>query len=136
MTPKYDRTIDNLIGEIRTLSKSYPKGKSNQIGNRCDKLQLLIKKSLRLMNNDNEQTQRQVADRYNAKKAIFEAMTQGRHISLLDSREFEISQMHTTICDIRRDIEDKNLPFSMKDRWITFGVHNKRCKEYWLEERS
>ena len=43
------------------------------------------------MNTQDHQTSRQIADRYIAKKAIFEAMLQGRKISLLDSVEFEVS---------------------------------------------
>jgi hypothetical protein len=82
------------------------------------------------------QTQKQIADRYIAKKAIFDAMMNGRKISLLDSVEFEVSQMHTTICNIRQDIEDKNLPYVLKDEWMEFGKHGKKCKRYWLEARS
>ena len=82
------------------------------------------------------QTQKQIADRYIAKKAIFDAMMKGRRITFLDSAEFEVSEMHTTICNIRRDIEDKNLPVVLKDEWIEFGRHGKRCKRYWLEAKS
>lgn len=88
------------------------------------------------MNTQDNFTSRQIADRYIAKKAVFDAMCNGRRISFLDSREFEVSEMHTTIHFIRREIEDKKLPFELKDRWITFGKHNKRCKEYWLERRN
>ena len=79
------------------------------------------------------QTSGQIADRYIAKKAIFAAMEQGREISLLDSVEFEVSQMHTQISGIRKDIREKGLPYRMKDRWIEFGKHGKRCKAYRLE---
>ena len=88
------------------------------------------------MNTEDHQTQRQIADRYIAKKAIFEAMLQGRKISLLDSVEFEVSQMHTQISSIRKDIEDKNLPWVLKDEWMEFGNHGKKCKRYWLENKS
>lgn len=88
------------------------------------------------MESNFEQTHQQIVDRYNAKKAIFEAMTQGRHISLLDSMEFAVSQMHTTICFIRKDIEEKNLPYEMKDRWIECGQYRKKIKEYWLESKT
>ena len=84
--------------------------------------------------NSFEQTHQQIVDRYNAKKAIFTAMTNGRHISLLDSMEFQVSQMHTTICNIRKDIDQKNLPYVLMDRWITTR-NDKKIKEYWLEAR-
>lgn len=80
-------------------------------------------------------TQEQIIDRYNAKKAIFEAMCKGRKVSFLDSIEFEVSEFHTQICSIRKDIESKSLPWELKDRWISFGRHGKKCKEYWLERR-
>lgn len=88
------------------------------------------------MKTQDHQTQRQIADRYIAKKAIFEAMLGGRKISLLDSVEFEVSQMHTQISSIRKDIEDKNLPYALKDEWMEFGNHGKKCKRYWLEQKS
>lgn len=81
-----------------------------------------------------EQTRRQIVDRYNAKKAIFEAMTRGRRISLMDSMEFRVSEMHTTICNIRQEIERKNLPWELKDRWVC--PYGKKFKEYWLESRK
>ena len=78
-------------------------------------------------------TQKQIADRYIAKKAIFEAMVKGRRISFLDSAEFEVSEMHTQMHCIRQDIADKNLPYVLKDEWMEFGKHGKRCKRYWIE---
>lgn len=82
------------------------------------------------------QTSQQIADRYIAKQAIFAALKNGREISMLDSQEFEVSQMHTTITNIRAEIREKNLPYVLKDRWITFGKYNKRCKAYSLEHKT
>lgn len=79
------------------------------------------------------QSAKQIIDRYNAKRAIFNAMVAGRRISLLNSEEFMVSQMHTQICSIRRDIQKKNLPYVMRDRWVEMGSSNKNIKEYWLE---
>lgn len=77
------------------------------------------------------QTNEQIAQRYIAKKAILSALIAGRKISLLDSLEFKVSEMHTQICSIRQDIERKNLPFVMNSKWIE--KNGKRLKEYWLE---
>lgn len=82
------------------------------------------------------QTNKQIADRYIAKKAIFDAMMNGRKISFLDSAEFEVSEMHTQMHCIRQDIEDKKLPVELKDEWMEFGKHGKKCKRYWLEAKS
>lgn len=135
MRPKYTETMLRLTREIQDLAKDLPPGKGHQIFNRCSKINEIIKKT-KDMNIEDNFTSQQIADRYNAKKAVFEAMCQGRKLSFLDSREFEVSEFHTTICQIRKDIDSKNLPWDLKDRWITFGKHGKRCKEYWLERRT
>lgn len=138
-TPRYETEIhrDHAPvdkGDPGSCKGSPPPGKGHQIANRCSKINLLIRKS-KDMNTEDNFTSQQIADRYNAKKAVFEAMTQGRKVSFLDSREFEVSEMHTIICKIRKDIDSKSLPWELKDQWISFGRHGKRCKEYWLERR-
>ena len=67
---------------------------------------------------------------------VLNAMITGRHISLVNSEEFELSQMHTAICKIRKKILHNSLPYVMRDRWITIGKSEVRCKEYWLEEKG
>ena len=134
MIAKYTKTMLRLTREIQKLARDLPPGKGHQIMNRCSKINLLIRQSKDMNREDNFKSQ-QIADRYNAKKAIFEAMTQGRKVSFLDSREFEVSEMHTIICKIRKDIDSKSLPWEIKDQWISFGRDGKRCKEYWLEKR-
>ena len=136
MKPKYDENLVRILREIQDIAQGLPPGKKHPIFNRCNKAIMIIKKkSKRTMATEDNFTSQQIADRYNAKKAIFEAMTQGRKVSFLDSREFEVSEFHTTICKIRKDIDSKSLPWELKDQWISFGRHGKRCKEYWLEKR-
>ncbi len=136
MKPKYDENLVRIMREIQDAAQGLPPGKKHPIINRCSKAIMIInKKSNRIMATEDNFTSQQIADRYNAKKAIFEAMCQGRKVSFLDSREFEVSEFHTTICQIRKDIDSKALPWELKDQWITFGRHGKRCKEYWLEKR-
>lgn len=135
MRPKHKESILRLAREIQVLARDLPSCKGHQIMNRCSKIILRIR-IIKDMNTEDNFTSQQIADRYNAKKAVFGAMCQGRKVSCLDSREFEVSEFHTTICKIRKDIDSKNLPWDLKDRWITFGKHGKRCKEYWLERRT
>lgn len=63
-------------------------------------------------------------------------MIAGRHISLVNSEEFQLSQMHTAISKIRKRILHNSLPYVMRDRWITIGENKVQCKEYWLEEKE
>ena len=67
---------------------------------------------------------------------ILNAMIAGRHISLVNSEEFALSQMHTAICKIRKRILHNSLPYVMRDKWITIGENKVKCKEYWLEEKK
>ena len=135
MKAKHTDNILRLAREIQEISKGLAPGKRHQIMNRCSRINVLTRKTKDMDTEDNF-TSRQIADRYNAKKAVFEAMCDGRKVSFLDSREFEVSEFHTTICKIRKDIESKSLPWELKDRWISFGKYGKRCKEYWLEWRE
>ena len=135
MKAKHTDNILRLAREIQEIAKGLAPGKKHQIQNRCSRISVLTRKT-KDMNTEDNFTSRQIADRYNAKKAVFEAMTQGRKVSFLDSREFEVSEMHTIICKIRKDIDSKSLPWELKDQWISFGRHGKRCKEYWLERRA
>lgn len=134
MKAKHTDNILRIAREIQEIAKGLAPGKRHQIQNRCSRISVLTRKT-KDMNTEDNFTSRQIADRYNAKKAVFEAMTQGRKVSFLDSREFEVSEMHTIICKIRKDIDSKSLPWELKDQWIYFGRHGKRCKEYWLERR-
>lgn len=135
MKAKHTDNILRLAREIQEISKGLAPGKRHQIMNRCSRINVLTRKTKDMDTEDNF-TSQQIADRYNAKKAVFEAMLQGRKVSFLDSREFEVSEFHTTICKIRKDIDSKSLPWELKDRWISFGKYGKRCKEYWLEWRE
>ena len=134
MKAKHTDNILRLAREIQEIAKDLAPGKRHQIQNRCSRINILTRKTTD-MNIEDNFTSRQIADRYNAKKAVFEAMCQGRKVSFLDSWEFEVAEFHTTICNIRKDIESKSLPWELKDRWISFGKYGKRCKEYWLERR-
>lgn len=67
---------------------------------------------------------------------VLNAMIAGRHISLINSEEFQLSQMHTAISKIRKRILHNSLPYVMRDRWITIGKNKVQCKEYWLEEKE
>lgn len=118
--------LRNLYKEANTL----PAGKRNKVQNLINKISCTIKSC------NNEQTQQQIIDRDNAKQAILEAMKKGRRISFLDSAEFEVCEMHTQIHTIRKDIEQKNLPYTLCDEWIEFGKHGKKCKRYWLEKKE
>ena len=82
MKPKYDENLYRIMREIQEIAQGLPPGKKHPIFNRCNKAIMIInKKSKRTMATEDNFTHQQIADRYNAKMAIFEAMTKGRKIS-------------------------------------------------------
>lgn len=81
-------------------------------------------------------TQEDFAAQDKAKKAVFAALMQGRRIDLTNASEFQLSQMHTTICRIRKDIDRKALPVTLCDEWIRPADGRRPYKRYWIEEKE
>lgn len=139
---KYDKRIDEAIREIRGAIAKYPAGERLYIENKLDRISCQTKRAIRRGHwaaeeeaqhaTRYEPTSEQIADRYNAKKAVFEAMLGGRKIDFRDGKEFHLSQMHTTIAFIRKDIARKNLPYILCDEVFHFGPKNKAAKKYWI----
>lgn len=139
---KYDKRISDAVRKIRGAIKDLPAGERLYIENQLNQIGSQVKKGIRrgayVPAEEPETatgyapTSRQIADRYNAKKAVFEAMLGGRKINFFDSAEFKVSQMHTIICRIRKEIRRKNLPYTLCDEVFTFGPKNKRGKNYWI----
>lgn len=145
--PDYRKTIDALRAEIYEIAASLPPSVKNRLINKTDALTQRVRKEAAMIRQDAvaaaadgpiqeddcRYTQQQIADRYVARKAIFDALVRGREISLLNAREFKVSEMHTQIHCIREEIRKKDLPWILRDRWIESGTSGKRCKQYWLE---
>ena len=135
--PKYDEKVVKLCKEIATLVDPLPLGQKNMVLNRLGQIRILNSKINKKMNTTPipEQSSEQIAARYNAQKAILEAMLGGRTISFLDSQEFKICEMHTAICYIRKHIEAKQLPYELKGEWFEFAP-GKRAKMYHIEKKE
>lgn len=139
--------MTNTFDKIRELRRTFDAiaepGLRRKLGNYLDKISVNVrryearaKETGTRPTTDADYTAEQVEARYVAKKAIFDAMTGGRHITFLDSHEFKCSEMHTQMHCIRRDIELLDLPYVLHADWTTFGNSGKRCKVYWLEEKK
>lgn len=70
--------------------------------------------------------------KYNATKAILNALIEGRHLSQMDSREFMVADMRTPISHLRSRYQGTHV---LKTKWITTPVRGARIKEYWLDKR-
>ena len=72
------------------------------------------------------------SEKYNAKKAILNALMNGRHLSQMDSREFKVTDMRTPISHLKPHYQGTH---ELKTKWIITPVRGARIKEYWLEQR-
>lgn len=70
--------------------------------------------------------------KYNARKAILNALLEGRHLSQMDCHEFQIEDMRTPISHLKPHYQNTH---DLKTAWITTPVRRARIKEYWLEAR-
>ncbi len=71
-------------------------------------------------------------EKYSANKAILNALMDGRHLSQMDCREFQVEDMRTPIAHLRNKYDKTH---NLKTRWIVTPVRKARIKEYWLESR-
>lgn len=67
--------------------------------------------------------------KYIAKRAIFQAMVQGRRLSQMDCREFEVEDMRTPISHMKADFQING--FQVESEWIQ-TPKGRRIKQYWL----
>jgi hypothetical protein len=72
-------------------------------------------------------------EKYNARRAILNALINGRHLSQMDCREFQVEDMRTPVSHLRPNFKDTH---DLKFKWITTPVRGRRIKEYWLEAKQ
>lgn len=79
-------------------------------------------------------TKKQREKRNSAIRRIIAALVAGRSLSLYDQSEFEVAEMHTCFCYIRKAVEAGKIPgYVMKDEWRT-NENSIRYKVYWFEK--
>lgn len=72
-------------------------------------------------------------NKYIATRAIYNALLNGRHLSQMDCREFQVADMRTPVSHLKPRYMATH---DLKSKWIRTPVRNARIKEYWLEERN
>lgn len=114
-------TLEQILHELQQLRRAAgaaPTGLRNKIQNRCSRITILIKKEM------NEK------QKYIARAAIYEAMTNGRKLSQMDCREFEVEDMRTPISHMKDRFHSNG--YRVESQWIK-TPKGRRIKEYWLE---
>lgn len=139
---KIDKRIAAELDGIKKLAAFLPNGKANALLNKCAKIGAYARKGQALIeapqgslfpretHAPEVSTNEDIAARYVARRAIFEAM-KTRKVSLEDAERFRVSQMHTQIHCIRREIQDKQLPWVLCDEAVQ-RPGRRGYKRYWL----
>lgn len=71
--------------------------------------------------------------KYNATKAILNALLEGRHLSQMDCREFQVEDMRTPVSHLKPRY---NATHTLQSKWIVTPVRGARIKEYWLTKKE
>lgn len=141
---KIESKITEETASIRKIAALLPPGKGRALLNKLDKIDILAKKGQAVIDTPQGwlfpcethagviDTNEDIAARYNAKKAIFDAMTRGRKVSLEDEEYFRTREMHTQICVIRKEIATKGLPWILCDEEVRPDPKRRGYKRYWL----
>lgn len=124
-------------------SKNMTIGEKNGILNRISALNRWAEKVAKQQRtphyrhaNYDARTNDDIAAQARAKKAVFMALMAGRHVDLTCSEEFQLSQFHTAISQIRRDIVRKHPNLELCDEWVRKGDGSRPYKSYWLEKKE
>lgn len=147
MTPiNIERRCKEETDSIRNRvqkSKTMTPGEKNAILNRLDALDQWSKKVAKQQLTAHyrhacydARTNDDIAAQMRAKKAVFAALMAGRRVDLTMAAEFHVSQMHTAIAQIRRDISSKHLDLILCDEWLRPDDGRRPYKQYWLVQKE
>lgn len=147
MTPiNIERRCKEETDSIRNRvqkSKTMTPGEKNAILNRLDALDQWSKKVAKQQltahyrhASYDARTNDDIAAQMRAKKAVFAALMAGRRVDLTMAAEFHVSQMHTAIAQIRRDISSKHLDLILCDEWLRPDDGRRPYKQYWLVQKE
>lgn len=117
---------------IREAAMLLPMGKRNQVINRCDRIQLLLRKAKAHTPTGMEQHD-EIADRYNTTRRIVAALLAGESVCYLDAARFGTAEFHTRICEARQLIKDRYPEYELRSEWRR-GT-NCNYKVYFLEDK-
>ena len=138
-TLKIEKRFEEQLAGIRKAAEELPDGLKNSVLNKCAKLSIYAQKAQKQLNTPHyrramydARTEDDFAAQARAKKAVFQALVAGMHVDLTMAERFQLSQMHTAIHQIRRDIQRKDLPYELCDEWVRPGEGARPYKRYWL----
>lgn len=146
---KIDKRIAEQTKSLRAIAAGLPTREKNTILNKCARIELLAKKTANQMNVGHYRAAQaagkqiikddyfnldhdDIKEMMERKAGVFAAMKAGRRISLRNADEFKVSQMHTTLHQIHRDIVRQNLPWIWCKEKVRPNPDGRPFCEYWL----
>lgn len=144
---KIEKRISEEVAGILKMADYLPAGKANALRNKLANIRKYATKAQAMVDapvgnlftqpvhaNYDARTDADMASQEKCKKAVFLHMVSGGKVSLLDAHRFRVSQMHTTIAKIRKDIDRKKLPYILCDEWVR-PEGTRPFKRYWLIDK-
>lgn len=140
---KIEKRIAEELDGLRKLAAFLPKGKVNSLQNKCAKIYSYARKAQAMVDSPvyritasqsafyDARTEDDMVSQAKCQKAVFNALLGGRKIDLRNAAEFRVSQMHTTIAKIRRDIYRQHPELTLCDEWIR-PEGTRPYKRYWI----
>ena len=143
---KIDKRIAEELNGLRKLAAFLPSGKANALLNKCNRIGKYASKAQAMVDapvgnlfaqhaNYDARTREDIAAQAQYKKAVFLALCSGRKVSLKDAAEFHLSQMHTAIAQIRRDIAKSYPDMTLCDEWVR-PEGSRPFKRYWIVKKN
>ena len=120
---------------IREAAKALPSGKCNQVINRCNRIELILKRTPEADTRTPAQQVDQIVEQYNTAQRIVAALLSGRVLSQRDSKEFKTTAFHSRICDARRILARRYPEYILRSRYTDNmeTIAGRPFKIYWLE---
>jgi len=161
---KIEKRIAEELNGLRKLASFLPSGKANALLNKCNRIGKYASKAQAMVDaskaqamvdaskaqamvdapvgnlfaqhaNYDARTREDIAAQAQYKKAVFLALCSGRKVSLKDAAEFHLSQMHTAIAQIRRDIAKSHPDMTLCDEWVR-PEGSRPFKRYWIVKKN
>ena len=124
------------LAVIREAAAALPLGKRNQVLNRCNRIDYLLRK-LPAGEQDNRTDAQKVdaiLDHYSTAQRIVAALIAGRILSYKDSKEFKTIEWHSRIHDARRILSRQYPQYVLCSRFTSDTTEAGRAyKLYWIE---
>jgi len=141
-TINIEKRFEERLAVIRRAAEGLPQGKRLLILNNCAKLAKYASVAGKQLQTGHyrhaaydARTDVDFANYATQRKKLWAALLAGRTISIEIEDEVGHIEFHTRIHEIRREIQDKNLPYVLCDEWYHPGPGRSKYKRYWLQDK-